>query len=137
MSQGIMEKNLPVADSIQSGDKIRIVTSAGNSKQVDASQIGGGGALKVTATFEYNSQDELIGGSLDKIYREIENAQALMFVATNMRGIIINYAEFFLVSDEERSGVSLIRRDSQGAVEAQLNFAAQTKDDTLVLQLNE
>lgn len=134
MSQGIMEKNLPVAESIQSGDKIRIVTSAGNSKQVDAGSVGG--ALKVTATFEYNSQDQLIGGSLDKTYREIENAQALMFVATNMRGIIINYAEFLLVSDEEGSAVSLIKRDSQGVAEAQLNFAAQTKDDTLVLQLN-
>lgn len=41
MSSGIMEKNLPVADSLGSGDKVRIVTSAGNSKQIDASQIGG------------------------------------------------------------------------------------------------
>ena len=41
MSSGIMERNLPVAESLGEGDKVRIVTSAGNSKQVDASQIGG------------------------------------------------------------------------------------------------
>ena len=33
----IMEKNLPVAESLESGDKVRIVTSAGNSKSIDKS----------------------------------------------------------------------------------------------------
>ena len=78
MSQGIMEKNLPVAESIQSGDKIRIVTSAGNSKQVDASQIGGGGALKVTITSEVVGSDVVF--STDKTYNQIANAESVMFV---------------------------------------------------------
>lgn len=43
----IMEKNLPIAESLGEGDKVRIVTSEGNSKQIDAGQIGGGGALIV------------------------------------------------------------------------------------------
>jgi len=33
----IMERNLPVAESIGEGDKVRIVTAAGNSKNVDKS----------------------------------------------------------------------------------------------------
>lgn len=37
---GIMEKNLPVAESLGEGDKVRIVTSEGNSKQIDASKVG-------------------------------------------------------------------------------------------------
>lgn len=82
MSQGIMEKNLPVAESIQSGDKIRIVTSAGNSKQVDASQIGGGGgALKVTITSEETNDGTLY--STDKTYNQIANADSVMFVEKN------------------------------------------------------
>lgn len=52
MSQGIQERNLPVADSIGEGDKVRIVTAQGNSKNVDASQIGGGGNLVLTETIE-------------------------------------------------------------------------------------
>lgn len=77
MSQGIMERNLPVAESIQSGDKIRIVTSAGNSKQVDASQIGGG-ALKVTITSEEVGSD--IVYSTDKTYNQIASAESVMFI---------------------------------------------------------
>ena len=46
MSQGIMERNLPIAESIGEGDKVRIVTAAGNSKNVDASQIGGGWSVR-------------------------------------------------------------------------------------------
>ena len=49
MSNGIMEKNLPVAESLGSGDKVRIVTSAGNSKQIDASQIGWGSMVLTLA----------------------------------------------------------------------------------------
>lgn len=52
MSSGIMEKNLPVATELGEGDMVRIVTSAGNSKQIDASQIGGGGNLVLTETVE-------------------------------------------------------------------------------------
>lgn len=77
MSQGIMEKNLPVAESIQSGDKIRIVTSAGNSKQVDASQIGGGGNLILTETVE-EIQTRAVGTqylhTLSATYNEIVDA---------------------------------------------------------------
>ena len=43
MSSGIMEKNLPVATELGEGDMVRIVTGGGNSKQIDASAIGGGG----------------------------------------------------------------------------------------------
>ena len=75
MSQGIMERNLPVAESIGEGDKVRIVTAAGNSKNVDASQICG--ALKVGVTFTYNEQFQPQTGTLDKTYNEIVNAQSV------------------------------------------------------------
>ena len=67
MSQGIMERNLPVADSIGEGDKVRIVTSAGNSKNIYASLIGSG-ILKVNII---EGSDDL---SLDKSYNEIISA---------------------------------------------------------------
>ena len=47
MSSGIMEKNLPVATELGEGDMVRIVTGGGNSKQIDASAIGGGGGAFV------------------------------------------------------------------------------------------
>lgn len=65
MSSGIMERNLPVAESLGSGDKVRIVTSAGNSKQIDASQIGGGGGMLIA---------EVTAGKSDKTYNEIVSA---------------------------------------------------------------
>ena len=72
MSNGIMEKNLPVAESLGSGDKVRIVTSAGNSKQIDPSQIGGGGYFKVTT--DYTSAPGTDDPTLDKTYNEIKSA---------------------------------------------------------------
>ena len=69
MSQGIQERNLPVAESLGEGDKVRIVTSVGNSKNVDASLIGGGGMV-VTASM---SGDHLI---LDKTYEQLRSALA-------------------------------------------------------------
>lgn len=69
MSSGIMEKNLPVAESLGSGDKVRIVTSAGNSKQIDASQIGGGGMI-VTSTHD----EETDTVTIDKTYNELASA---------------------------------------------------------------
>ena len=88
MSQGIMERNLPVAESLGSGDKVRIVTSAGNSKQIDASQIGGGGVLVVNIVdHDPASKASLLKASsatpvdpstqkvwLDKTYNEIYSA---------------------------------------------------------------
>lgn len=39
---GIKERNLPIAESLGSGDKLRIVTSEGESKQIGADSVGGG-----------------------------------------------------------------------------------------------
>lgn len=131
MSNGIMEKNLPVAESLGSGDKVRIVTSAGNSKQIDAGSIGG--ALKVTATLEYDG-DTVTGGSLDKTYREIENAQALMFVEIDSRGFTRNFEGFaFTYNNEYGAFVELMMRDGGGSLLHDFEFTAQTKDDTLVM----
>jgi len=82
MSNGIMEKNLPVAESIGEGDKVRIVTSAGNSKNIDASQIGGVFTVHVVDTDPSLNRNALLGASgggsnqvwLDKTYGEIRNA---------------------------------------------------------------
>lgn len=68
MSSGIMERNLPVAESLGSGDKVRIVTAAGNSKNIDASEIGGGGVLLINAVY---SNDDT---TLDKTWKEIHDA---------------------------------------------------------------
>ena len=38
---GIKEMNLPVATGINEGDMLRMVTSNGESKNIDASAIGG------------------------------------------------------------------------------------------------
>lgn len=39
---GIKEKDLQTVESLSNGDKVRIVTSEGNSRNVDAGAIGGG-----------------------------------------------------------------------------------------------
>lgn len=90
MSQGIQERNLPVAESIGEGDKVRIVTAAGNSKNIDASLIGGGiGTLAVNIIdHDPASKASLLKSSssvtpvdpttqkvwLDKTYNEIYSA---------------------------------------------------------------
>ena len=66
----IMEKNLPIAESLGEGDKVRIVTSEGNSKQIDASEIGGGSALLVIDTYDGSTGDEV----LDKTWQELHDA---------------------------------------------------------------
>lgn len=53
----VKEMNLPVAESLGEGDKVRIVTEEGNSKQIDASQIGGGGGNVLIAKYRFNDQD--------------------------------------------------------------------------------
>ena len=65
MSQGIMERNLPVAESIGEGDKVRIVTSAGNSKNIDASQIVGGDDFTVNVTSSTQTADKTAQEVLD------------------------------------------------------------------------
>lgn len=132
MSNGIMERNLPVAESLGSGDKVRIVTAAGNSKQIDASALGG--ALKVIVTDEFDVSTQTRSGNLDKTYREIENAQALMFVEIDEEGSTMNYDEFeFYYDSEQGAYVNVKRRGPDGTVVHDLEFTAQTKDDTLVL----
>ena len=39
---GIKEKDLPIAENVANGDKLRMVTANGESKNIDASKIGGG-----------------------------------------------------------------------------------------------
>lgn len=69
----IMEKNLPIAESLGEGDKLRIVTSEGNSKQIDASQIGGGsdGDSEIFNINVYEDEGEFYA---DKTPEEIVNA---------------------------------------------------------------
>ena len=52
---GIKEKNLPIAEAINDGDKVRIVTADGESKNIDASLIGGGSlGRQITVTLAIN-----------------------------------------------------------------------------------
>ena len=67
MSSGIMERNLPVATELGEGDMVRIVTSAGNSKQIDADAFGGG-------LLACNFHVEGDGGYIDKSYNDIISA---------------------------------------------------------------
>ena len=69
----IMEKNLPVAESLESGDKVRIVTSAGNSKQIDASAIGGG-ILIVRFSNELSSASYFVDYTCDTSIEDIQTA---------------------------------------------------------------
>lgn len=68
---GIKEQNLPVATELNEGDKVRIVTSGGNSKQIDASAIGGGGVFIVN---KYYDPDDPGVSYLNKTFGEIKQA---------------------------------------------------------------
>ena len=65
---GIKEMNLPVATELNEGDMVRIVTGGGNSKQIDASAIGGGSAV-VSETIETVGNDEI--HTLNLTYNEM------------------------------------------------------------------
>ncbi len=47
----IMEKNLPIAESINEGDKLRIVTVDGNSKQIDVDALSANSERLLLGTF--------------------------------------------------------------------------------------
>lgn len=129
MSQGIMEKNLPVAESIQSGDKIRIVTSAGNSKQVDASAVGGGGALKVTITSEEDGSN--IVYSTDKTYNQIANAESLLFVGAFSDQFGSGYSTYELVQYGTGNGVYIVVLAPYGDDNTQIPLQASSADTIL------
>lgn len=130
MSSGIMERNLPVADSIGEGDKVRIVTAAGNSKNVDASQIGG--ALKVTITKEETTTDFIY--STDKTYRQIANAQSLLFVISNdnIQGVY-DVCEFINYGCVEGYGCSISVLPS--SAQEELSLGASTMDEILTYEV--
>lgn len=83
MSNGIMEKDLPVAESIGEGDKVRIVTSAGNSKNVDASQIGGG-AVFVNVIYDQSQELYRLDKTWGDVYRYIQQGM-LVYIVDNTR----------------------------------------------------
>lgn len=66
MSNGIMEKNLPVATELGEGDMVRIVTGGGNSKSIDKDAFGSG-IVFVTMTFVDENTF-----SCDKSFSELE-----------------------------------------------------------------
>ena len=89
MSQGIQERNLPVAESIGEGDKVRIVTSAGNSKNIDASQIGGGGNLVLTETIEEldaNFTRHTLSATYNEMMNVIRNGGSVRAVVESTNG---------------------------------------------------
>lgn len=63
----IMEKNLPVATELASGDMVRIVTGGGNSKIIDADEVGKE-IFVVNVTYAGGAT------SKDKSYNEIKSA---------------------------------------------------------------
>lgn len=58
----IRENQLPIAESLAEGDKVRIVTSDGDSKSIDAGSVGGG-VLVIGVDLE--------NGYLKKTWKEI------------------------------------------------------------------
>lgn len=81
---GIKESNLPIAESLGSGDKLRIVTSEGESKQIGADVVGGG-VILVRFTVKQTSPD----GS--KIYQgdmAFSDAKALVYQGKEVVAII-------------------------------------------------
>lgn len=114
MSSGIMERNLPVAESLGSGDKVRIVTSAGNSKQIDASEIGGGGVSLIGMAYEEESTyipcsyNDIIGmvegGVLPVVYEE--DGGAYMFYMP--RGTSYSYSKYRVAVSRGGEGLTFV-----------------------------
>lgn len=82
----IMEKNLPIAESLGEGDMVRIVTG-GNSKQIDANKVGG--PLIVTYT-ESSDPEDSDGWECDHTMDEIADA-----IRSGMR-VVARYEEYIL-----------------------------------------
>lgn len=71
----IKEKDLQTIESLSDGDKLRVVTSEGNSRNVPASAIGGGNSngIFIINTIGYDDDGFTIEGA-DKTFEEITNA---------------------------------------------------------------
>lgn len=65
---GIKESNLPIAESLGSGDKLRIVTSEGESKQIGADSVGDNELFIVAFNI---AEDPIVS---DRTFAEILNA---------------------------------------------------------------
>ena len=82
---GIKEKNLQEIENLSVGDKFRVVTAEGNSRNIDSSKIGGGGGSVFLITGEESGEDVV----LNKTWQEIHDA----FVAHIPCYISYTYAE--------------------------------------------
>ena len=65
---GIKESNLPIAESLGSGDKLRIVTSEGESKQIGADSVG----MVAHLTRQWNPDISQLEWVCDKTYEEMQ-----------------------------------------------------------------
>ena len=108
----IKENTLPVATSLQEGDKVRIVNKDGKSKQIDAGAIGGGGSgnvFKVTITVTEDDGDYTY--SSDKTAFEIIDAiNSGSFVYLIYRG----KQGFITASDSTRVDFSIVNHVFNG-----------------------
>ncbi len=71
----IKEKDLQTIESLSDGDKLRVVTSEGNSRNIPASAIGdsGNGGIFIINTIGYDDEEFTIEGA-DKTFEEITSA---------------------------------------------------------------
>lgn len=104
----VMEKNLPIAESLGEGDKLRIVTSEGNSKNVPASVVGGGDVFVVTVTTDSEDQNtKYFDKSALEIYNAIEAGKSIALRLGTSDGIYITSIDFYAYYEDSGYEVKL------------------------------
>lgn len=104
----IMEKNLPIAESLGEGDKLRVVTSEGNSKNVPVSAVGGGDVFVVTVTTDSEDQNtKYFDKSASEIYNAIEAGKSIVLHLASSEGFYTASIDYYAYYEDSGYEVSL------------------------------
>lgn len=138
---GVKEKDLQTVESLSAGDKIRIVTGGGNSKNVDAGAVGG--AFYVT--IDWDADPPALDASYNDIIGAINNGQIPIVVDGQFPipvdgGMYSNTFSYIDVasivhpvgSDEYIYSVFFVNSSGDTGI-----VSSTSADDPLVLQLND
>lgn len=112
----IMEKNLPVAESLNEGDMVRIITEEGNSKQIDVSKINSSGQVLIVTAYDSNEGTTVLDKTWQDIYDVYTNGIVLLRIDSESgtsRFLSLIIAVGYDVVPGERSDYRVVDKDDR------------------------
>ena len=112
---GIKESNLPIAESLGSGDKLRIVTSEGESKQIGAESVGGE-AYIVAFHKDPNTQEWSTDRTFAEVFQAIQEKKYVVGIEIGTLDYDLSQheAKWLHLDDSNPGMISFVRVGGEG-----------------------